>query len=415
MNKLDNIVLDNGLNIYLYEDKRRHSTFFQLITLFGGATNDFMINKKKIHMQDGVAHILEHYVVECNKEGNFLEILGEAQMNTNASTYKNMTKFYFETVENVNLGINTLLKGIYNVDFSCEKLNKIKEPIYQEIKAKMDNKFYHSNLQILNNLFQNISYRTIGGSLEDVSKTTLDDLKLCYEAFYQPANQYIVVAGNFNRDEIVNTITNFYKNLKRKKVDCQIIKVKEDRKSIKKESIVYYPTAQEYLEISYKVDTSKLKPRKKLDLDFYLNIFFINYFGMSSKLYNEMVKEKIITGGISYGYNQLDDFFIINIGAYTDKTGEFKKRILKTMTQLDSFSEEIFELEKKDIIIGLILRDEKIVNMILPFVDNLVSFNYPYLDTVKDIEKMTFQAYKKAILDLDFSNYTIVRIKNPKK
>ena len=46
MNKIDKIVLDNGLNIYLYNDKRRHSTFFQFVNLCGGITKDFVVDGK---------------------------------------------------------------------------------------------------------------------------------------------------------------------------------------------------------------------------------------------------------------------------------------------------------------------------------------------------------------------------------
>ena len=153
MSKIESVVLDNGLKIYFYIDKRRHSTFFQHITLFGGKTKDFIIDGRKYHIQDGVAHILEHYIVEENSYGNFLKVLGEKQMITNASTHYEMTRFYFEAVENIDFGIKTLLNGIYSPLFSEEKLEKIKKPILQEIRGKMGNKFYHSNRTTLNNCF----------------------------------------------------------------------------------------------------------------------------------------------------------------------------------------------------------------------------------------------------------------------
>ena len=42
MSNIETIKLDNGLTIYLYSDKRRHSTLFQHVTLFGGKTKDFI-------------------------------------------------------------------------------------------------------------------------------------------------------------------------------------------------------------------------------------------------------------------------------------------------------------------------------------------------------------------------------------
>ena len=156
MSKIENIKLDNGLNIYLYNDMRRHSTFFQFTTKCGGIYKDFIFNGKEYHLQDGVAHILEHYIVECNKIGNFLDMLGDKQMQTNASTSSIATGYYFDTVENVIFGVKTILEGINSVIFDKEKLEKLKNPIYQEIRGKKDNKFYHLNRLRMNNLFNNI-------------------------------------------------------------------------------------------------------------------------------------------------------------------------------------------------------------------------------------------------------------------
>ena len=63
MNKIETIKLDNGLTIYLYQDKRKHTTLFQLVTRFGGTTEDFIIDGKEIHLHDGIAHMLENYLV----------------------------------------------------------------------------------------------------------------------------------------------------------------------------------------------------------------------------------------------------------------------------------------------------------------------------------------------------------------
>ena len=228
MTNFEKVILDNGLVIYFYVDKKRHSTFFQHITKFGGLTKDFICDGNEYHLQDGIAHILEHYIVEENKYGNFLKLLGEAQMSTNASTHHDMTRFYFNAIENVEFGIRTLLNGIYAPLFSEERLEKMKGPIYQEIRGKSDSKFYHGMYCSYNNLFNQLSFRSIGGTVDDVKKTTLDELMLCYDAFYQPSNQMIVVGGNFDKDEVLSIIKDFYSKLNIVKHDVQVINTIED-------------------------------------------------------------------------------------------------------------------------------------------------------------------------------------------
>ena len=415
MNKINKVVLENGLTIYLYNDKRRHSTFFQFVNLCGGITKDFVVDGKEYHMQDGIAHILEHYVVECNDKGNFLEILGERQMNTNASTHLNMTDFYFETVEDVNFGIKTLLNGIYNITFKKDKLEKLKNPIFQEIRGKSDNKFYHLNRQCNDNLFNKTKFRDIGGTLEEVEKTTIDDLRVFYEAFYQPSNQFIVIAGNFNKKEVLEEIFNFYENLKYTKHDVKVIKPKEELKVNIKEDILYFKTPLEYVNITYKMDMSNYSPEKALKLDFYLVTFFNMFFGTTSETYTKLTKDKVITSSIGCGNTRLNDTLTVSIGAYTYDVEAFKKAIINTIEEMNSFDEEKFELDKNNCIISMILRDENIFKTIIPFVNNIVDFNYPYVDTVEDIEAFDFEEFKDMIKELDFSHYAINTIMDPSK
>ena len=412
--EIETIKLDNGLTIYLYEDSRRHSTFFQFVTKFGGKYREFYSNGEKHEIKDGVAHILEHYIVEHNKYGNFLKILGEAQMNTNASTNINMTSYYFEAVENVKFGVETLLKGIYNVVFNDDYLNKIKEPIYQEIRGRMNNKFYHSNIESFNNLFNNIKFRNVGGSLEDVANTTLEDIMTCYNTFYQPSNQFIIIAGNFNKDEIISYIVEFYNNLDIKNIDFKICNSGEVDSVNKKESIVYYPTASDYIDISYKINLNKYNNREKLNLDFYLNYFCKMYFGITSPIYKRLVDNKIISGGIGFSHSIIDNYLVLSIGCYVNNADEFINCITKSIKELDYFNEEYFDLDKKRTFLDILLRDESLFNTIFPFIDNVVNFDYPFLDTVEDVNNFSFEEFVDVIKNIDFNNYSIVRIENKK-
>lgn len=412
MSNIETIKLDNGLTVYFYIDKRRHSTFFQHITLFGGKTKDFIVDGKEYHMQDGIAHILEHYIVEENANGNFLKILGEAQMSTNASTYYDMTRFYFEAVENVEFGIETMLKGIYSPLFSEEKLEKIKKPILQEIRGKMGNKFYHSNQTTLNNCFSSIKVRSIGGTLEEVSNTTLDDLITCFEAFYQPNNQFIVVGGNFDKDSILKIIKDVYSELDIKNKDVKLIDVNESDDVVSKMGIVEFPTGEEYTEVTYKVNLSKFSVKERLKLDFYLHYFYDMFFGMTSKTYKELVKDGIITTTLSCSDFTLDDYVLISVGSYTNNSLELEKRIKDVFLKLSNFNEELFEIDKKDSILKIVLRGESLFDTIMPFVSNIVEFNYPYPDKVSDIEEFNYKDFVETIKILDFSHSTVTIIKN---
>ena len=60
----------------------------------------------------------------------------------------------------------------------------------------------------------------------------------------------------------------------------------------------------------------------------------------------------------------------------------------------------------------MVLRDESIFKIIGPFIENVVSYNYPFLDTIDDVLKTNYDDYVKYIKNIDFSNYTITIIKD---
>ena len=50
-----------------------------------------------------------------------------------------------------------------------------------------------------------------------------------------------------------------------------------------------------------------------------------------------------------------------------------------------------FDIYKKESILRIVLRNESLVDTIMPFVSNIVEFNYPYPDTVNDIEEYNYE------------------------
>ena len=254
----------------------------------------------------------------------------------------------------------------------------------------------------------------IPGLVEDVEKTTIDDLKTLYDAFYHPSNQIIFIAGNFNKDEIINEIKDFYNKTIIEKHDVQLIDYNEPLKVKKKEDILLFPTPLEYESITFKIDVRDFSPLERLELDFYLSCFYMLFFGISSPLYKKLVDEEIITEGINCGDTKMDNYLLITIGAYTRNTKIFKECVLDKIKKLDDFDQEKFELKKKNAITRLILRDENIFSMIFPFINNVIDFDYPYVDKVEDIENTDINSFEQTIKKLDFSNYVTIIIKEKK-
>lgn len=407
------IELENGLTIFFYLDSTKHSTLVKLVTKFGGMDKDFKIDDSLVTIKDGTAHLLEHYLCEQSKLGNIIEQLGKMQMSANATTSISSTQFFFQGVEKIEEGLKLLLNGINQPNWSHQKLEEIKEPIYQEIRMHNDNKFEKLTKEKLDNLFQTLTFRTLGGTIQEVQSITLEEIQKCFKIFYQPQNQFIIVAGNFNEKKILNTIKECYEKKIFSNHIIEKIKKEEPRQVIKENSTIEVPTAQEWIDITYKVNVSHLSNRERLKLDFYIANYLRINFSTSSNLYKKLVKEEIITYGISYHHRWFENNLIISIGTYTDQKEKLIQELTKQIEKKD-IDEELFELYQKQSIANIAIREENISSIIEPFIDNIITFDYPYFDTVEDMENMSLTEIKKFIQELDFSNKTII-ILTPKK
>ena len=157
---------------------------------------------------------------------------------------------------------------------------------------------------------------------------------------------------------------------------------------------------------------NKYTDDETLKLDFYFNFFFTMFFSLTSPLYNKLVKEEIITDGISCGLTKINNYAVISLGTHSSKLDRLKEEIIRTIKELKDFDEEKFELDKKQTILGIILREENIGSTVMPFVNNIIMYNCDYPDRVEQIMSYTYEDFVNTIKNLDFNNYSVGVIKN---
>lgn len=411
-NNLEKLTLENGMKIYLYKDSTKHSTFVNFITKYGGFYNDFKIYDKEYNIPNEMAHFIEHLLIETSKYGNLIHVLGEKQMSTNGVTYTDMTQFYFNAVENVEIGIETLIRAINEADFNQEDIEKTKGAIYQEVRMQRDNKFRVLNDVKMKNIFKKIPYINNLGDLNNVMNFSYEQVKLCYDAFYNPNNQIVVVAGNFDVEKVKKIIIDICSKYENNFNSVKLIDYNEPKEVDKKSDIVKMPTGKQFVDITYKIDISNLTYKDISKLDFYLDIFNQMNFGTTSSVYQKLFEEKVIVDSINSTYWVLDNYYLLSVGAYTDEDDKFLKEIKKVFSGNFIFDKELFDLYCKQCKMNISIRPDSLSSMILPFIDNIVSFEYEYFDTVNDINDFSLKELEDYMNSFDFSNYTVIKIVN---
>lgn len=398
--------LKNGLKLILVRDTDVHSYHFDFYVNFGGLNQEVIIDNKKVNIPCGVAHFLEHTLIEKSKYGNLVELFSKKDIKFNGITNYQRTTYYFSTMHNFKGSIKKLLVALHDKKFKNIDISLIKEPIIEELQGKKDEKFFKLSSLIFRNMFSSLPKRNVIGTLNDINKIDYDILLLCHDIFYVPSNEIIFISGNFIIDDMIKYIESIYDNLSFKDIKYELPKIEETNKVKVKEDSFKTKTNKDYTRISYKIDISKLTSFDKVKLSFYLSYLIDDNFSNRSNLNLNLLKNNITVYDLDCNNSYVDKYLVFEIGTYTYKKEEFVSIITDKINNLE-FNEDKFLIHKNKTIINFLLRDDTLGAFINPFMDNILTFGYYDYDKISDIEALSFTEYKEMINKLDFSNYTI--------
>lgn len=404
MNKAKFITLDNGLTILIYTDNSKSTNHVELYTFFGGNNGEYVdYNGNTRSIKPGTAHLLEHYICENTVDGNLLDNLRKYNiLSCNGGTNNENTSYFFNTVTNFYECLETFLRGIYNISFTKEKLDKTKMAVYSEIRDDKNNEKNKIIEKKINGLFT-INRKTLGSS-GSVKSITIKEIKDVYDNIYIPCNQFLVLAGNFDYDKTLSLVKNIYKEISFKN-DKKLSKVSDVKDVIKKRTIYKSDYIDEVI-LTFKIDVSSLSCFDKYKLDWYLSFFLDINFSKYSKI-NEYINScSDYVDDISAYLYYFNGYFVIDVIAFTKKVNEFEKLVLSSIKNRDSNEREVFELVKKDAITRISVRKDSISNYVAPTEENYIRFGY-LDDDIDVIDKFNYSEYDKIISNIDFTNYSV--------
>ena len=405
MNKAKFITLDNGLTILIYTDNSKSTNHVELYTFFGGNNGEYVdYNGNTRSIKPGTAHLLEHYICENTVDGNLLDNLRKYNiLSCNGGTNNENTSYFFNTVTNFYECLETFLRGIYNISFTKEKLDKTKMAVYSEIRDDKNNEKNKIIEKKINGLFT-INRKTLGSS-GSVKSITIKEIKDVYDNIYIPCNQFLVLAGNFDYDKTLSLVKNIYKEISFKN-DKRLSKVSDVKNVIKKRTIYKSDYIDEVI-LTFKIDVSSLSCFDKYKLDWYLSFFLDINFSKYSKI-NEYINScSDYVDDISAYLYYFNGYFVIDVIAFTKKVNEFEKLVLSSIKNRDSNEREVFELVKKDAITRISVRKDSISNYVAPTEENYIRFGYLDDDDIDVIDKFNYSEYDKIISNIDFTNYSV--------
>ena len=401
--------LDNGLEVYLYKTDKTKNFYITISVKYGARITKYKVSNRVVDVIPGSAHFLEHKVMALSENKEISKRINDLGSLANAWTSYYGTNYNIFGSINLIENLKLLLDIFYNTNINEKSVNEEKGIIGEEIdmyKDQIDSLMYS---KLFDNLFnKSYSKNTVVGEREDIANITAKSLNEIYNDYYVPNNTFIIVTGNFDIDEVMNTIKDYMKNIK--------VKPKELPKRIKErdKEIVNVP----YEEIKKDMENTRVKYAIKMKknnfgikddniLKDYLGLILSNNFSATSELF-ERYKDNDIVIGMSYGVNIIDDYLIININALTNDGNRFIDNIKEDIKKL-KLNEEEFERKKKKYLKSYILDFDNIedVEYLLSLslmIDNKIDYN--------EYDKLIALNYKEAsrIMKLiNFDNVSIIR------
>ncbi len=409
---LESFILDNGLKVYLVNNNTKHTTYINLIVKFGGLDNEIIIDNKKHKITSGSAHFLEHLVLEKSKYGDLMKIFGQSGIRSNGLTSIIKTQFYIDTVKDVEKNLELLIKGIHSPIITEKNIFNIKQPILEEKRKSLDNKYSSLYNSTIKNVINAKHFDSILGSYKDIESIKEEDMILAFNTFYRPTNEIIVIGGRFDKKKVLKVINDAYKVLKFDTNEVKKVPIKYNSKVNKKKEIIKENINMERTVISFKLNNINMSSFDKILLDIYLFFFLKMNFGIMSNLNKNLINNNIIIGNINFSSMLLEGYHIIKIEANTKDNKLFTKITLDyILNKKYILDKDFFDLYKKNYILDIITRNDNIYDMVDPLIENIISFNYENLDSIKDIENMKFNIFKNTIENINFNNYSISVLK----
>ena len=335
-------ILANGLKVILLENHKAPVITFQVWYRVGSRNEEWG--------KTGLSHMLEHMMFKGTQKvsgSEFSRIIQVNGGNDNAFTSRDFTA-YFENLsaDRIHVSLDLESDRMQNLvlreeDFRTERMVVMEE---RRLRTEDNPKAYLLE-QVDAAAFQLQPYHwpTVGW-MEDLAQLTLDDLKAYYRAFYNPVNAFLVVVGDFKKEDLLPRIEKAFGALP-KGIPPDQKKGLDPPQTGERRIIVKREAELPFIVLGYHVPNLREPDSYVLEV-----IATVLSGGKSSRLHKSLVREKRLVLNAEADNSLLSHdpgLFMISAELLPDKTvTEVEKALDQEVEQLQKEPVEEHELQK---------------------------------------------------------------------
>lgn len=396
--------LNNGINVYLYPTDKSKNFYATVSTHFGAEVMKYKKGSKIYDVTKGSAHFLEHRVMDFTKNKDAAKKINELGSIVNAYTTYNGTNYNIFGTEDILTNLTLLFDRVFKANIRKEDVESERGIILEEYYMYNSDPYYKAQTTLFKNLFNEgfLKY-TVLGTEEGIKTVTHEELTRLYKDFYTPNNMFIVVTGNFDKDEVLKFIKEYMSTIYIKKSNAKVLRPKEKEEVYSKYEEIALEVNEPKVVIGYKINIGKTKDKLKTRLC--LEMLLSENFDKTGKAFLRLIENNLPR--FEYSVEECDNFFIVYFTASTSEHELFAKIIDEELQSLD-FNLESLNRKRKSLISGLILQFEDIVNVEDTMTGNLFMYNKVINNMESIVKSITLKEIKNISNLININNKSLL-------
>jgi len=302
--------LGNGLRVVYHEDRSTPLVCMNILYDVGARDED--------KDRTGFAHLFEHLMFGGSINiPSYDEPLQRVGGENNAFTSNDVTNYYL-TVPAANLETAFWLESdrMLSLAFSEKSLEVQRNVVIEEFKQRYLNQPYGDVWLLIRPMVYKVHpylWDTIGKEIAHIAEAKMEDVKAFFKKFYCPNNAIMVLAGNVSFDEVKRLSEKWFAPIPQGLENQRRLPVEPEQKefrSLKVEREVPFNSIYKIYHMC-----------SRRDKEFYAADLLSDILsdGNSSRLYNELVKNKKIFSELNaYADDSLDSGMFVISGKVLD-------------------------------------------------------------------------------------------------
>ena len=289
--------LDNGLRVVLSED---HSAPVVAVAVYYDVGS-----RNEVKGRTGFAHLFEHMMYQGSEnvgKGEYFKYIENNGGDLNATTHVDYTDYY-EFLPSNRLPLALWLESdrMRSLKITAENLDNQRRAVEEEKRLNIDNQAYWPELDKMEEMvFHNWAYAHSNfGSMQDLERATVDDVKTFFDTYYAPNNAVLVICGDIDLAESQALVRKYFASIPSHTPPPPVDSSEDPGVALAK-SVAVDAQAQ----VPEIVVAWKIPPRRSPDSYAIALLKSILADGESSRLYQSLVREKAIAVSITAGLEE---------------------------------------------------------------------------------------------------------------